>query len=58
VHGDDAAAFALGCDYFEDDMTAALAVNEESKPLKAFTASVPDTTGSLAMCQFKSVDDR
>lgn len=25
---------------------------------KAFTASVPDTMGSLAMCQFKSVDRR
>jgi len=31
-------------------MAATLAVNEESESFQSFTASVPDTMGSLAMC--------
>jgi hypothetical protein len=53
VHGDDATAFAFGRDFFEDNMAAALAVNEESESFQTFTASVPDTMGSLAMSSSK-----
>jgi hypothetical protein len=39
-------------------MTTALAVNEESESFQSLHASVPDTMGSLAMREFKSVDRR
>jgi len=35
VQGDDATAFAIGGDFFEDDMAAALAVNEESESFQS-----------------------
>ncbi len=35
VHGDDATALAFGCDFFEDDMAAALPVNKESESFQS-----------------------
>ena len=35
VHGNDATALALRRDFFEDDMAAALAVNEESESFQS-----------------------
>jgi hypothetical protein len=49
AHRDDATALAIGGDFFEDNMTATLAVNEESESFQSLHASVPDTMGSLAM---------
>jgi hypothetical protein len=49
VQGDDATAFAIGGDFFEDDMLPRWRSTKNPSRFKAFTASMPETMGSLAM---------